>query len=338
MGERRIYVAYTGGTIGMREGERGYRPEPGYLERRLRSTPEFQPPACPEFVVHEFEPLLDSADMHPDDWLRIARDIERHYEQFDGFVVVHGTDTMAYTAAALAFMLEGLAKPVVLTGSQIPLCETRNDARNNLIAAFEVAASRQLGEVVLVFDDRILRGVRARKVDASGLSAFDSPNFPALGTIGSRIEFERRLLRPRGSEPLRVQPVGQPVVGALRLFPGFRASVLENMLQPPLQGLVLEAFGVGNGPIRNREFLAVLRAATERGVVIVATTQCLRGTVDLSSYATGEALARAGVIGGGDMTPEAALAKLHYLLNRGLAPAAVRRELTRDLRGELTVA
>jgi L-asparaginase len=135
-----------------------------------------------------------------------------------------------------------------------------------------------------------------------------------------------------------VQPVGQPVVGARRLCPGFRASVLENMLQPPLQGLVLEAFGVGNGPIRNREFLAVLRAATERGVVIVATTQCLRGTVDLSSYATGEALARAGVIGGGDMTPEAALAKLHYLLNRGLAPAAVRRELTRDLRGELTVA
>ncbi|MEO0651276.1 MAG: asparaginase domain-containing protein, partial [Planctomycetota bacterium] len=262
---------------------------------------------------------------------------ERHYADFDGFVVVHGTDTMAFTASALAFMLEGLHKPVVLTGSQIPFGELRNDARNNLLAAFEVAADPRLAEVAIVFDELVMRGCRARKLDASGLSAFATPNFAPLGRIGSRIELDPSRLRPPGDGQLRVQPVGQPVVGALRLFPGMRASVLENMLQPPLEGLVLGAFGVGNGPVHDADFLRVLRTATERGVVIVATTQCARGHVDLSSYATGKALCDAGVTGGADMTPEAALAKLHYLLNRGLHPDEVRTVIGEDLRGELTL-
>jgi L-asparaginase len=338
MSTRRVYVAYTGGTIGMRPTDRGYAPEPGFFEARLREAPEFRTASIPEFEVQEYDPLLDSADMSPDDWLRIAEDIERNFGSYDGFVVVHGTDTMAYTASALAFMLEGLSKPVVLTGSQIPLCETRNDARNNLLAALEVAADPALSEVVIAFDEHILRGCRARKLDASGLSAFASPNHPPLGRIGSRIELDPTRLRPRGVGPLRVQPVGQPVVGALRLFPGMRAGVLENLLQPPLEGLVLGAFGVGNGPIHDADFLRVLCEATERGVVVVATTQCLRGRVDLSSYATGKALAAAGVVGGADMTPEAALAKLHYLLNKGLTPAEVRAAMGEDLRGELSPA
>jgi L-asparaginase len=337
MSDQRVYVAYTGGTIGMSPTPHGYAPEPGFFEARLRETPEFRAPQIPEFEVHEYAPLLDSADMSPDDWLRIAEDVERRYDDFDGFVVVHGTDTMAYTASALAFMFEGLSKPVVLTGSQIPLCETRNDARNNLLSALEIAADARLSEVVVVFDELVMRGVRTRKLDASGLSAFRSPNCAPLGRIGSRIELDASRLRPRGDGPLRIQPVGQPIVGTMRLFPGLRASVLENVLAPPLEGLVLESFGVGNGPIHDADFLRVLRHSTERGVVVVATTQCLRGQVDLSSYATGQALADAGVVGGADMTPEAALAKLHYLLNKGHAPARVREELARDLRGELTL-
>ncbi|MHC4261585.1 MAG: asparaginase [Planctomycetota bacterium] len=336
MSEQRIYVAYTGGTIGMRPTDGGYAPEPGYFERRLRECPEFLVPQMPSFEVHEYAPLLDSADMSPDDWLRIAQDVEHNYDRFDGFVVVHGTDTMAFTASALAFMLEGLGKPVVLTGSQIPFGEIRNDARNNLLAAFELAADSRLCEVVVAFDELVMRGCRTRKLDASGLSAFASPNCPPLGRIGSRIELEADRLRQAESGPLRVQPVGQPVVGAMRLFPGMRASVLENMLKPPLEGMVLGAFGVGNGPIHDGDFLRVLREASERGVVIVATTQCARGRVDLTSYATGRALADAGVVGGADMTPEAALAKLHYLLNKGLEPAEVREAIGRDLRGELT--
>lgn len=337
MPRERIYIAYTGGTIGMREGPRGFEPARGFFEQQLRAMPELRAPDLPHFEVGEYAPLLDSADMSPDDWLRIARDIEARYDEFDGFVVVHGTDTMAYTASALAFMLEGLGKAVVLTGSQIPLCETRNDARTNLITALEVAARHPVPEVTLCFGDVLMRGCRTRKVDASGLAAFASPNCPPLGRIGSRIEID--LDRVRAAEPgatLRVQPVGGPHVGALRLFPGLRPSVLENVLAPPLQGLVLEAFGVGNGPRHDRAFLDVLRAGCDRGVVVVAVTQCLRGTVDLSGYATGEALASAGVVGGGDMTPEAALAKLHYLLNQGLAPDEVRARIGVDLRGELT--
>ena len=337
MSGKRIYIAYTGGTIGMREGPHGYEPAAGFFEEQMRLMPELRGPGMPSFEVVEYEPLLDSADMSPDDWLRIARDVEANYADYDGFVVVHGTDTMAYTASALSFMLEGLGKPVVLTGSQIPLCETRNDARNNLITALEVAANHAVPEVTLCFGDALMRGCRVRKVDASGLAAFASPNFPPLGQIGSRIEVdESRVRRGRADEPLRVQAIGGPHVGALRLFPGLRASVLENMLSAPLQGLVLEAFGIGNGPKHDQQFLDVLRAGCERGIVVVVVTQCLRGKVDLSGYATGEALASAGVTSGLDMTPEAALAKLHYLLNRGLAPDEIRAQIGIDLRGELT--
>ncbi|QDU65544.1 asparaginase [Engelhardtia mirabilis] len=337
MSGKRIYIAYTGGTIGMREGPQGFAPAAGFFEAQMRQMPELLAPQMPAFDVVEYSPLLDSADMSPDDWLRIARDVQAHYDDYDGFVVVHGTDTMAYTASALSFMLEGLAKPVVLTGSQIPLCETRNDARNNLITALEVAANHAVPEVTLCFGDALMRGCRARKVDASGLAAFASPNFPPLGHIGSRIEIDQsRVRRPESGATLRVQAIGGPHVGALRLFPGLRASVLENMLSAPLEGLVLEAFGVGNGPKHDQQFLDVLRAGCERGIVVVVVTQCLRGRVDLSGYATGEALASAGVVSGVDMTPEAALAKLHYLLNRGLELDEVRRLIGVDLRGELS--
>jgi L-asparaginase len=308
------------------------------LETFLRTAPELTADGIPEFEVHEYETLLDSSNMVPGDWNRIAADIEQNYEQFDGFVILHGTDTMAYSASALSFMLEGLAKPVVLTGSQIPLSEVRNDARENLLTALIIAGSTSVPEVCLYFDGLLLRGNRATKVNASGFDAFDSPNHPPLGHAGVHIEIDRQRVLSRVRIPTRARLFeSHNRVAAIRLFPGISSDVLENIVKPPLSGLILECYGAGNAPEREQGFLEAIRAANQRGVVIVDVTQCLRGSVDLASYATGSALARAGVISGFDMTAEAALTKLLYLFELGLGPDQIKREMQRNLRGELTV-
>jgi L-asparaginase len=334
---KRVFIAYTGGTIGMQRTRDGYQPEPGSLRQQMEEMPELRHPSMPSYTVHEYSPLLDSSNMTPREWVKIARDVGEHYADYDGFVVIHGTDTMAYTASALPFMLSGLGKPVIVTGSQIPLCEVRNDARENLITSLQIAAGYDIPEVCLYFGGKLLRGCRAVKVSADGFAAFDSPNVPPLGTVGIDIEINWDLVRPRGKRRLRVEEIGAPVVSALRLFPGISPALVRNVLRPPLQGLVLEAYGVGNGPDHDTKFIAALAEAVARGVVIVDCTQCLEGTVKLNEYAAGSALARAGVISGFDMTAEAALTKLYYLFSRGYAPAKVKREMQRDLRGELTV-
>ncbi|MGZ7079320.1 MAG: asparaginase [Thermoanaerobaculia bacterium] len=335
---KRVYIAHTGGTIGMNRTRDGYSTLAGNLQKQMESMPEFRHESMPQFTIHDYDPLLDSSNMTPREWVKIARDIAANYDAYDGFLVLHGTDTMAYTASALPFMLDGLGKPVIITGSQIPLCEVRNDARENLITSLLIASNHDVPEVCLYFGGKLLRGCRSVKVSADGFAAFDSPNFPPLGTVGIDIEINWPLVRrAAGGGKLRVQELTSPVVSALRLFPGISPELVHNVLRPPLQGLVLEAYGVGNGPDHDRQFLAALKEATDRGVVIVDCTQCLEGTVDLSEYATGSALARAGVISGFDMTAEAALAKLYYLLSRGDAPSAVKREMQIDLRGEMTV-
>ena len=333
---KRIYIAYTGGTIGMNRGRGGgYCPESGYLQRQMESMPELRHPAMPRFQIHEYDPLLDSSNMTPRHWVTIAHDIAANYDRYDGFLVLHGTDTMAYTSSALPFLLQGLAKPVIVTGSQIPLCEVRNDARENLITSLLIASTCDVPEVCLYFGGRLLRGCRAVKVSASGFAAFDSPNFPPLGVVGIDIDIKRHLVRRPRARPLKVVELETPVVSALRLFPGISPGLVRNVLRPPLRGLVLEAYGVGNGPDADGDFLAALREATARGVVIVDCTQCLEGSVDLASYAAGAALAEAGVISGYDMTAEAALAKLYYLFSRGYGPERVRREMQRDICGEV---
>ncbi len=336
---KRVYIAYTGGTIGMTRTPDGYCPTPGYLQQQMEAMPELRNPAMPSFTIHEYAPLLDSSNMTPREWIEIARDIAEHYDDYDGFVVLHGTDTMAYTASALPFLLHGLGKPVLITGSQIPLCEVRNDARENLITTLLIAAGYDVPEVCLYFGGRLLRGCRAVKVSASGFAAFASPKQPPLGTVGIDIDINWPLVRrPRAGEAFGVHEIAAPVVvSALRLFPGISPELVRNVLRPPLQGLVLEAYGVGNGPDQDAGFLAALAEATARGVVIVDCTQCLEGGVDLGEYAAGSALARAGVISGFDMTAEAALAKLYCLFGRGAASDEVKREMQRDLRGELTV-
>jgi L-asparaginase len=334
---KRVYIAYTGGTIGMKSTGDGYVPATGYLEKLMNTIPELKSDILPDYQICEYEPLLDSSNMTPDDWLKIANDIAAHYKEFDGFVVLHGTDTMAYTASALPFMLQGLQKPVILTGAQIPLCKVRNDARENLVTALLIAANFKIPEVCLCFGDKLLRGNRAVKVDADSLDAFESPNFPALGTVGIEININWDLVLPpaKTRKPLTVNTLNEARVAGLRLFPGISIDIVKNFLQPPIRGLILQTYGIGNAP-EDLKLISAFNAANDRGVIIVNCTQCLKGTVSMEDYATGAALAKAGVISGFDMTLEAALAKLSFLLNQKLPVAKVKKMMQTDLRGELT--
>lgn len=336
---RRVYVAYTGGTVGMHRTERGYEPLPGYLSGLLSSQAPFHGPGMPEITVQQYDPLLDSSNMVPADWAVIARDIADRAADYDGFLVLHGTDTMAYTASALSFMLEGLDRPVILTGSQIPLSQPRSDAYSNLITALMIIEryGPRLPEVCVYFGGRLLRGNRTKKIDAEEFAAFDSPNLPALGRVGIDFDMDWDLIRPAEPGPLRVRPIGEASVAAFRLFPGLEARYLASLFAAGIDGLVLECYGAGNAPHRNTEFMRVLRDAADAGVVIVDVPQPIYGCANLSLYATGRALLDVGVVGGLDMTPEATLAKLSYLFARGHAPSEVRDLVQQDLRGELTV-
>ncbi len=334
---KHVYIAYTGGTIGMKKAAEGYVPVPGYLQKQMQRLPELDSSSLPAYTIREYDPLLDSSNMTPDDWLKIAEDIASHYGRYDGFVVLHGTDTMAYTASALPFMLQGLQKPVIITGAQIPLCELRNDARDNLITAMLIAADFAIPEVCLCFGSKLLRGNRAIKVDADGFDAFDSPNFPALGTVGIEIKINWDLVLPPTETPVPVvvKPMKESRVAVLRLFPGISADIVRNILRPPIKGLVLETYGVGNGP-EDPELIEALNAASRQGIVIVNCTQCIKGSVNMDGYATGSALAGAGVISGFDLTVEAALAKMAYLFSRSLTPEAVKKMMQVEMRGELS--
>ena len=271
-------------------------------------------------------------------WNQIGRDIVENYEKYDGFVVLHGTDTMAFTASALSFMLVNLSKPVIFTGSQIPLSEVRNDGVNNLLGAMTLAGHFPIPEVCLYFDNVLIRGNRARKIDSSGLGAFRSSNLPNLAEVGVEIKIAWHLIQGMPSRPLRLRPIREQRVAALRLFPGIALETIERFLQPPLQGLVLETYGAGNVPSLRADFMEVLAHANARGVIIVNCTQCFSGGVHLD-YASGKALADIGVLSARDMTPEAALTKLAYLLSQDDASKDTCRSLIgKNLRGELTDA
>ena len=334
MGES-VLVVNAGGTIGMVGTPNGYAPVPGALGPYLEwivgnSRGELAP-----ITFLELDPPIDSANATPDSWRQIASILFQRRSDHAGFVVLHGTDTMAYTSSALSFLLPSFGKPVVVTGSQIPIARIRSDGRQNFIGALEVAADGGIPEVTLLFGDTLLRGNRAMKVDASGLDAFDSPRFPPLADIGIGIVVNHQAVRAGEGDPrLTAGKLGN--VASVRLFPGFSASILANICQPPLQGLVIEAYGAGNGPSEDREFLAAIESATAAGVVVVIVTQCVRGSVQPGAYATGSALIRAGAVPGFDMTCEAALTKLAVLLGEGHDASTVAELMQQDLAGELT--
>ncbi|XP_035870126.1 60 kDa lysophospholipase isoform X2 [Phyllostomus discolor] len=349
--ERRLLAIYTGGTIGMRS-ERGVLVPGQGLAAVLQTLPMFHdeehararglpedtlvlPPASPDqrvvYTVLECQPLFDSSDMTITEWVQIAQIIETHYEQYHGFVVIHGTDTMAFAASVLAFVLENLQKTVILTGAQVPIHALWNDGRENLLGALLLA-----GQYVLP-ENQLFRGTRVTKVDTRGFSAFCSPNLPPLAVMGADVTINWELVRKvRGKGRLVVHSGMEQDVGLLRLYPGIPAALVRAFLQPPLKGVVLETFGSGNGPTKP-DLLWELRAAAERGLVILNCTHCLQGPVT-SDYAAGMASAGAGIVSGSDMTSEAALAKLSYVLGQpGLSLDERKELLARDLRGEMTL-
>jgi L-asparaginase len=330
-----VFVLHTGGTIGMVVTPQGHAAVPNILAPYLDWIVENSGGELEPISFLELDPPIDSANATPDDWCTIARTLYERRDDHCGFVVLHGTDTMAYTSSALSFLLPGFGKPVVVTGSQIPIARIRSDGRQNFIGALQVAAKSDVPEVTLLFGEVLLRGNRATKIDASGLDAFDSPRFPPLADLGIDIGVNRDLVRPPADSPrLTAGPLGH--VAAVRLFPGFSASILANLCRPPLQGLVIEAYGAGNGPASDRDFLAAIEAAVGAGVVVVIVTQCVRGSVQPGAYATGSALLNAGAVPGYDMTPEAALTKLAVLLGQDLDRPTVEAMMQQDLAGELT--
>lgn len=334
--KKKVYIAYTGGTIGMKPSDNGFVPQKGFLGDTLKSFPEFQHPDMPEITIHDYADPIDSANMSPEDWHLIAEDIEKNYDDYDGFVVLHGTDTMAYSASALSFMLEGLQKPVIFTGSQIPLTQLRTDARDNLINAVYLAANYPIPEVSLFFHDNLHRGNRALKTDADGFAAFSSPNMAPLASIGSTIKVRQHLIWKRKHSDLTVRRFSSPKIAILTLFPGISDDLVRDFLSQDLDGVVLQSFGAGNAPVNNTKLMTAIKDATDQGKVIVNCTQCLKGSVNMSTYETGKILMAAGVTSGFDMTTEAALAKLYYLFSRGLGVDTIRENMVKSLRGELT--
>lgn len=296
--------------------------------------------ALPEFVIHEYAHLIDSTSIQPENWCAIALDIVSHYDAYDGFVVLHGTDTLAYTASALSFMLEGLQKLVMCTGAQIPLSEVRSDAVDNIFHSLLLASDARIKEVCIYFDKKLMRANRTIKVNASSFDAFCSPNYPLLGQVNIDIHIhESQLLKSQSFQPiaLKVASNKKPILTIFTLFPGLEVSILRKMLAPPLQGLVLKTYGVGN-MIDSPEMLLVFKEASDRGVIIVNCTQCLKGRVNMKQYATGRNILKAGVLPGFDLTNEAAFTKLFYLLSLADMPIkAVKKAFNKDLRGEVTL-
>ncbi|KAL7502827.1 hypothetical protein ACHAXN_000726 [Cyclotella atomus] len=297
-------------------------------------------PEMPEITSHEYTPLIDSSDMGPGDWAMLARDINTNYYYFDGFVVLMGTDTMAYAASALSFMLQNLGKPVIFTGSQIPLREPYNDARKNLIMAAIFASSDTISEVAIFFHDRLVRGCRATKVNTSKLRAFDSPNMLPLAEIGINIMENEHLFRPPPRGSFKINTAMDTRMITLRLVPGFDDASIKAMLDAAqktnLKGLILQLYGTGNLPSLKDDLINCLANASKAGVAVVATTQCQTGSVIMGHYATGQKLLGAGVVSASDMTIEATTTKLAYLLGQDLSIDEVRELMSVDLRGEMT--
>lgn len=335
--KKKVLIIYTGGTIGMKKTDKGYAPVAGFLGDAISAIEDMKSDGAPLWDLHEMSPLLDSSDITLKEWNKIASVIYENYSLYDGFVVLHGTDTMAYTASALSFILHGLDKPVVLTGSQIPLSEIRSDGRDNLITSLLIAADGVANEVCLYFSGKLIRGNRAVKMSADQLVAFDSPNYPHLAEVGISIRYNySALVKPEGKK-FEMRPFRDLPIGVLKVFPGIQFSLFESIMTDKLSGIVLETFGAGNIPSDSGALIPIISRAFENGTVITVCSQCPSGTVSLGAYETSSALKSAGAVSGYDMTTEAAVAKLYYLFSLDLTVDEIKSYMEQNLRGEMTV-
>jgi L-asparaginase len=338
----KILVIYTGGTIGMMMNPDTSALEPFPFKNIYTHLPMLRLVDA-EVAFKEMLPLIDSSDTTPDFWVRLATLIYENYHDFDGFVVLHGTDTMAYTASALCYLLENLAKPVILTGSQLPLGVIRTDGRENILNSIEIAAAKKDGkprvpEVCIYFENALLRGNRAYKDNAEHFNAFHSANYPKLAKVGVHIKYNDAFIRSTTEESLILRTKLDKNIAIIKLYPGISKQAMNAVFNTEgLRAVILETFGSGNAP-SHPEFIAILEEAVGKGIVIVNVTQCKGGgTVEIGRYGASLLLKKIGIISGHDITTEAAVAKLMYLLGEGLTNEELKYYMGISLRGEITV-
>ena len=331
----KVLLIYTGGTIGMIKDY-----QTGALRAFEFNIPELSHLDC-DISVHSFEKVIDSSDMNPQHWIEIAEVIEKEYNHYDGFVVLHGSDTMSYSASALSFMLQGLIKPVIFTGSQLPIGDLRTDAKENLITSIQLAALKENGESViqevgLYFEYKLYRGNRTTKVNAERFQAFASLNYPLLVESGVHLKVMKENLLPhkRGAT-LEVWKDFETNVAILKMFPGITPAVLNGFFNiPNLKGVVLETYGSGNAPT-DSWFVESLQKAIEKGIHIVNVTQCSGGSVMMGKYEASEALKKMGIIDGKDLTTESAITKLMILLRKNISHKTFKIKFEENIAGEI---
>ena len=337
---KKLLLLYTGGTIGMVQDQKGIL-VPFDFNNITENVPELSRLDY-QVAVISFDPILDSSNMNMDSWIEMASIIEKNYNEYAGFVILHGSDTMAYTASALSFMLENLAKPVILTGSQLPIGEIRTDAKENLITALEIAAAKDeqgqaiVNEVCIYFDYKLFRGNRSKKTEANKFEAFSSPNFPILAEAGVHINFNSEVLMPRSEAVFVVHKKLKNPISLLKIFPGISPAYVHAVINAEgVKAIILEGFGAGN-TCTDAWFVESLQQAVASGILILEITQCIGGNVEIGRYETSKHLAKMGVVGGLDLTFEAAITKLMFLFGQELSLNEIANQLTQNLRGEIT--